>query len=203
LENLIEVVFNGRGGQGVVTSAEIFARAAAYEGKNVQSVPHFGAERRGAPVVAYARISDGKIWLREPVSSPDVVVVLDQSVMNESKIVHDLKTGGIVVINSSKSPTEFKSMFGTESKIYAVDASEIATKILGRSIVSTVILGALSKATGLITLDSLRHAIRHGLPNANIDLNMRAVEMAASSVTPEAVPFPSYPSTFEAGKQKE
>ena len=179
---MIEVVFNGRGGQGVVTSAEIFARAAAYEGRNVQSVPHFGAERRGAPVVAYARISDEKIWLREPVSNPDVLVVFDQSVLNENRIVHDMKTDGTIVLNSPKSPAEFKPRFGSELKIYTVDATAIATKILGRSIVSTVILGALSKATGLATLVSLRRAIQHGLPNASIDLNMQAVEMAATLV---------------------
>jgi 2-oxoacid:acceptor oxidoreductase gamma subunit (pyruvate/2-ketoisovalerate family) len=181
-KNSIEVVFNGRGGQGVVTSAEIFARAAAYEGRNVQSVPHFGAERRGAPVVAYARISDDKIWLREPVSNPDVLVVLDQSVMSENKIAHDMKTGGTIVLNSPKGASEFKSKFGSEElRIYAVDATGIATKILGRSIVSTVILGALSKATGLVTLDSLSRAIQYGLPKTNIDLNMRALEMAATA----------------------
>ena len=179
--HLIELRFHGRGGQGVVTAAELFARAAAYEGKTVQSIPYFGAERRGALVVAYARVSDNKIWLREPVYNPDIIIILDQSAINEINILDGVKNGGILIINSTRSPSEIKTKLATSLQVFTADATGIALKTLRRPIVNTLMLGALSTATGLITMDSIRRAILYRFPNVNIQVNMQAVEQTATS----------------------
>jgi len=179
---LIELKFNGRGGQGVVTLSELFARAAAYEGKSVQSVPHFGAERRGASVVAYTRVSEEKIWLREPVLQPDVLVALDSSLVIENGLYKDVKTGGTIVLNTSKPPTEMKARMSTHSQVlYTVDATGIALKVLEKPIISTPMLGALSTALGLTSLSSIKRAIQFGFPNKNVDLDMESVKTAMES----------------------
>jgi pyruvate ferredoxin oxidoreductase gamma subunit len=180
----IDLRFDGRGGQGVVTLSDLFVRAAAYDGNNVQSIPTFGAERRGAKVAAYARISDKKIWMREPVSNPDVETILDQSLIaRENNLVSQVKKEGILVLNSVKSPSEVKSNLNTGLKVYTVDATGIATNILGRPIVSTLMLGALLTATRIISLDSIKRAIEFGLPSSNIDAQMKAVEFTAKSTS--------------------
>ncbi len=167
-----------------MTLSELFVRAAAYEGNNVQSIPTFGAERRGTKVAAYARISDKKIWIREPVSNPDVETILDQSLITrENSLINQVKTEGILVLNSVKSPSEVKSNLSTELKIYTVDATGIAMNILGRPIVSTLMLGALLTATGIISLDSIKRAIEFGLPSSNINAQMKGVELTAQSTS--------------------
>ena len=153
---MIEVRFHGRGGQGAVTSAELVALTAIEEGKYAQAFPSFGPERRGAPVLAFLRVDDKPIRLREKVYEPNVVVVLDPTVMNITKIDDGLQDGGLIVVNSAKSVDELRKEYGFTHKVAAVDASKIAQETLGLPITNTVMLGALIKASGIVEHDSIR-----------------------------------------------
>lgn len=152
---MIEVRIHGRGGQGGVTSAEMVAIAAINEGKYAQAFPSFGPERRGAPVIAFARVSDTKVRNRTKVYTPDVVVVLDPSVMRIVNVEEGLKEDGLLVINSGKSIDELRQEFGFKTAIAKVDASQIAMEELGLPITNTTMLGALIKGREVISVDSL------------------------------------------------
>jgi len=152
---MIEVRIHGRGGQGGVTSAEMLAIAAISEGKYAQAFPSFGPERRGAPVIAFARVSDTKIRNRTKVYAPDIVVVLDPSVMKIVDVEEGLKEDGLLVINSGKSIDELRQEFGFKTAIAKVDATRIAMEELGLPITNTTMLGALVKGKEVISIDSL------------------------------------------------
>jgi pyruvate ferredoxin oxidoreductase gamma subunit len=147
---MIEVRIHGRGGQGAVTSAELTAMAAIEEGKFAQAFPSFGPERRGAPVTAFLRVDDKQIRLREKVYQPDIVVVLDPTVMNITRVDEGLKEDGLLVINTSRPAADIRREYGFKQKLALVDASRIAMEVLGLPISNTVMLGALVKASGLI-----------------------------------------------------
>ncbi len=152
---MIEVRFHGRGGQGAVTSAELVALSAIEEGKFAQAFPSFGPERRGAPVVAFLRVDSQAIRNREKVYQPNVVVVLDPTVMNITKIDDGLQDGGIIVINTTRSHEDLRKEYGFKHRLATVDASGIALETLGLPITNTVMLGALVKATGIINADAI------------------------------------------------
>jgi pyruvate ferredoxin oxidoreductase gamma subunit len=179
---LIELRFHGRGGQGVATAAELFARAAAYDGWFVQSTPFFGAERRGALVVAYARASDSRIWLREPVYNPDILVVFDQRALSEESVLSGLKDGCKILVNSNWHPKDIKASIDKEVDVYTVDATEISVKYLGRPIINTTLLGSLASISKLFSLNSIRRSILYRFPKINIEATMKAVEEAANRV---------------------
>lgn len=159
---MFEIRLHGRGGQGAVTAAEILALAAFIEGKESQSFPQFGSERRGAPVAAFCRIDNKQILIHSGVYSPDCVVVFDISLLKNPNIIMGLKKDGWLVLNTSRNPEDFKHL--GEFNIATVDATSIATRHkLGSEtapIVNTTILGAIAKATGVIRLSSLAGAIR-------------------------------------------
>lgn len=175
---MIEIRIHGRGGQGAVTTGQIMAIAAFYDGNQSQTFPSFGVERAGAPVTAFARIDSEKINLRSQVYSPDVVLVLDSSLIHAVNVTDGLKEGGKVIINTNKEP----SSLGIDPKfeVHAVDATTIAIEIFGRPIVNTPMLGAFAKVTGLFTLDSLKKAIDekfiYGKGQKLADLNKQAIE---------------------------
>ena len=177
---LVEIRWHGRGGQGVVTSAELLAKAAIGEGKYAQAFPAFGAERRGAPVLAFDRISSQKpIRTRAEVAEPDVVIVLDSSLLSIVNVTSGLKEKGVLVINSSKPLQEIKSELGNRWQLAIIDATSIARELLGVPIVNTTMLGALLKATDLVKLDSLVEPIeqRFGrLADRNIGAMKKAFE---------------------------
>jgi len=152
---MIEVRIHGRGGQGGVTSAEMLAIAAINEGKYAQAFPSFGPERRGAPVIAFARISDTKIRNRTKVYVPDIVVVLDPSVLSIVNVEEGLKEDGLLVINSNKGIEELRREYGFKTALARVDATRIAMEELGLPITNTTMLGALVKGKEVISLDSL------------------------------------------------
>lgn len=152
---MIEVRVHGRGGQGGVTSAEMLAIAAINEGKFAQAFPSFGPERRGAPVIAFARVSDKKIRNRTKVYTPDVVVVLDPSVLSIVNVEDGLKSDGILVINSAKSVTELRNEYGFKTSLARVDATHIAMEELGLPITNTTMLGAAVKARSLVPIEAL------------------------------------------------
>lgn len=147
---MIEIRFHGRGGQGVVTAARLLAEAAFLEGKYCQAFPFFGAERRGAPVVAFARIDNKPIRARAQIYEPNHVVVLDPTVLKAVNVVSGLKRGGLAVINAKKIPNELEG-----TKLALIDATAIAIETLGVPITGTAMLGALAKATGVVSLDSV------------------------------------------------
>jgi len=158
---MFEIRFHGRGGQGAVTAAEVFALAAFLEGKYVQSFPQFGTERRGAPVVAFCRIDDKKIDIHSQIYQPDAICVLDVSLIKTIDIMAGLKKDGWLILNTSQKP-EYFGYLGS-MRVATVDATSIALfKKLGSEkapIVNTTILGALVRATGIVRLQSVVDAI--------------------------------------------
>ncbi len=175
---MLEIRFHGRGGQGAVTSAELLAVAAINEGRYAQSFPSFGPERRGAPVVAYSRVDDKPIRTRFAVNEPDVVIVLDPSLLRITNPRKGLKPGGVMVINTPKSPEEIKREFGyTDIRVGTVDATKIAREVLGRPITNTTMLGAAVKMTGIIKPSSIEEPLvrRFGrIASRNLESFMRA-----------------------------
>ena len=154
---MIEIRIHGRGGQGAVTTGQIMAIAAFEDGKQSQTFPMFGVERAGAPVQAFARISDEKINIRSQIYNPDIVVVLDSSLLDTVDLTSGLKEKGTLIINTNKKSADLK--IKGDFNIHTVDATSIALKIFGKPIVNTSMLGAFSKITKAISLSSLTKAI--------------------------------------------
>lgn len=175
---MIEIKILGRGGQGAVTASQILAIAAFHDNKESQAFPHFGVERRGAPAMAFTRIDDKQINLRSHVYNPDIVLVLDASLLEAVNATEGLKSNGTIIVNSHKKPKELdiKGNFN----IKTVDATSVALDIFKSNIVNTVILGAFAKVTKLISLDSINKAIEERFKGKDklIDLNKGAVKQA-------------------------
>ena len=157
---MIEIRFHGRGGQGAVTSAELLALAAIGEGKYAQAFPSFGPERRGAPVVAFCRISDERIRIRANVSEPDVVVVLDSSLLKIVNVAAGLKSNGVLVTTSPDSPEKVRQDLKIKNRMAVVDALKIARELLGVPITNTTMLGSLIRAQGLVKKESFLSPLR-------------------------------------------
>jgi len=173
---MIEIRFHGRGGQGAVTSAELLALAAIQEGKFAQAFPSFGPERRGAPVLAFARVSERQIRVRSQVYEPDVVLVLDSSLLEILDVTEGMKPGGALVVNSTFSAEELSTRFRFQGRLGVVDATGIARKLLGRPITNTTMLGALIRVTGVVDIASLSEPLKHrfGVIAAKNEEAMRA-----------------------------
>ena len=152
---MIEIRLHGRGGAGAVTSAELMAIAAINLGKYAQAFPSFGPERRGAPVVAFCRIDDKQIKLRNNINKPNIVLVLDPSLLHIVNVAAGLRQGGIVVINSRFSCEDLRKEFGFTCSIAAVDATTIAREATGLPITNVAMLGALLKACEIFEPDAL------------------------------------------------
>ncbi len=163
---VLEARFHGRGGQGSVIAAELLARAAFKEGKNVQSFPFFGVERRGAPVTAFTRISDRPIRLRTSITTPDIVIVLDPALLRTVPVTAGAKPGGLLLVNTDRTPDRVGIPF--DGRVATVDATSIAIAHgLGsrtQPIVNTAILGALARVGGVVSIDSVVAAIRESVP---------------------------------------
>ena len=177
---LVEIRWHGRGGQGAVTSTDLVAQAAINEGKFAQAFPSFGPERRGAPVSAFVRIdSKEPIRIRAGITEPDVVVVLDPSLLSIANVTSGLKENGILIINTKKPSKDIRAAFKVEQKIATVDATRIAQGILGIPIVNTSMVGALIKATAVVKLESLVEPLQHRfgrLAERNINAMKKAYE---------------------------
>jgi pyruvate ferredoxin oxidoreductase gamma subunit len=177
---LIEIRWHGRGGQGAVTSAELLAQAAISEDKYAHAFPSFGPERRGAPVLAFVRISSRQpIRIRAEITKPDVVVVLDPGLLGVVNVTAGLKENGVLVINTRGSFDDIKARFETKCKLAKVDATTIAREVLGIPITNTTMIGALLKATGVVKLESVVEPLRQRfgrLAEKNIKAMQRAYE---------------------------
>ena len=161
--SLVEICFHGRGGQGAVTAANLLAAAALQDGnKGVQAFPFFGAERRGAPVRAFARISEEEIHLRSEIYNPDIVIVLDESIMDIVDVLKGVKDDGKILINTRQKPDEFA--FSKKYHVATVDATGIALKyeilVGGIPVVNTPILGSIPRILDRVTLPSIQDVIR-------------------------------------------
>jgi len=152
---LVEVRWHGRGGQGAVTAAELLARAAIEEGLYAQASPTYGTERRGAPVLAFNRLSDQPIRLRGVVTSPDVVVVIDEGLLQLKEVLQGLKEGSTFIACSSRPAAELKRRLRLEGRVASVDALKIAYEVLGAPITNTTMLGAFVKAASVVKLDTV------------------------------------------------
>jgi pyruvate ferredoxin oxidoreductase gamma subunit len=160
---MLQIRIHGRGGQGVVTAAELLSVAAFEQGRHAQAFPSFGSERTGAPVVAFCRIDDREIRLREPILAPDVLIVQDPTLLHQVDVFQGLQADGYVLINSQRSFDELGlGEIATRlrhERLITVPASEIALKHLGRPLPNAVLLGGFAALSGLITLDAVAHAI--------------------------------------------
>jgi pyruvate ferredoxin oxidoreductase gamma subunit len=157
---MIEMRFHGRGGQGAVTCAELVAQAAIDMGKYATAFPSFGPERRGAPVVAFARVDDKPIKLRSKIYNPDVVVVLDPSLLDIANPTVGLREGGMLIINTSHDAESIRKQLAYEGKLALVDAGRIAKEVLGLPITNTTMVGALVKSTGLMEVEALKEPFK-------------------------------------------
>ena len=179
---MFQVRIHGRGGQGVVTAAELLSLAAFAEGRHAQAFPTFGSERTGAPVTAFCRIHDREIRAREPIAEPDAVIVQDPTLLHQVDVFGGLGPDGYVLINTARSFEElslgeFALGFHSERQL-AVPATEIAREHLGRPLPNVPLLGAFAALTGVITLPSVVAAIRERFTGAVGEGNAAAAEAA-------------------------
>jgi pyruvate ferredoxin oxidoreductase gamma subunit len=179
---MLQIRIHGRGGQGVVTAAEMLSVAAFEQGRHAQAFPSFGSERTGAPVVAFCRIDDREIRLREPILAPDVLIVHDPTLLHQVDVFQGLKPEGYVLINSKRGFDELglggmAASFRRE-RLTTVPATEIALRHLGRPMPNAVLLGAFAALTGLITLDAVAHAIRDKFAGKVAENNVAAATEA-------------------------
>jgi len=179
-----ELRFHGRGGQGSVVASKILAVALFREGRQVQSFPAFGVERRGAPVTAFLRVSDGPILLRCEITQPDDLVILDPTLIGATDVTAGLKPGGSILINSERPAASYGDL-ARQFRVVTVDASGIALRFqLGsrtQPIVNTAILGAFAVTSGLVRLESVCDAIREEVPR-KAEANVEAAQAAADAV---------------------
>lgn len=173
---MIEIRIHGRGGQGSVTAAELVGFAAHSDGKHAQAFPSFGSERMGAPVQAFVRISDNIIRIRSQVYKPNYVIVQDPTLMSVVDVLSGLYDNGLVIINSRKSPKEFK--VSGNFNVMTIPAMEIAQEILGRPIMNTTLLGAFSAASKAISMEGIQKALQHKFTNELADKNFKAAQKA-------------------------
>lgn len=174
---MIQIRLHGRGGQGTVTAAELLATSAFYDGKHVQAFPNFGVERRGAPVEAYARISNQPIRIREQIYEPDFIIIQDATLITAgSTILGGINPDVTVLINSEK---ENWPEINTK-KVYNIPATKIALEIIGKPFINTALIGAFGAISGLISKESLEKAIREKFSSKPelIELNVQAMLQA-------------------------
>jgi 2-oxoacid:acceptor oxidoreductase gamma subunit (pyruvate/2-ketoisovalerate family) len=179
VEKLKEIRWHGRGGQGAWTASEILAKAAIMEGKYIQSFPEFGPERMGAPVNSYTRISEEPINLHCSVYNPDIVVVLDPTLLKTVPVTQGLKENGALIVNTKVTPAEIRKKLDLKTgKVWTVPATEIAIRILGRSITNTAMIGVVARATKIVSLESIEKAARERFPPNIADKNIPIIREA-------------------------
>ncbi|GAB6183263.1 2-oxoacid:acceptor oxidoreductase family protein [Thermodesulfovibrio hydrogeniphilus] len=184
----VEIRWHGRGGQGTVTAAKVFADACLSGGRHVQAFPEYGPERAGAPLRAYNRISSKELRMHCPVANPDVVVVVDPTLIESIDVTEGAKDDAIFVVNSSKEPQELREKLKLKptQKLYVVDATKIAIECFGRPMPNSPMVGALNRATGLVELETLLEDVRKSFgkkfAQKIIDGNLLAVKRGYEEV---------------------
>jgi pyruvate ferredoxin oxidoreductase gamma subunit len=183
---MFQVRIHGRGGQGVVTGAEMLSIAAFLGGRHAQAFPSFGSERTGAPVVAFCRMDDKEIRLREPIMQPDAIIIQDPTLLHQVDVFGGLKKDGYILINTTRSfremgLEEFVKGFRPE-RLLLVPASELAVKHVGRAVPNVPLLGAFAALCGLISLDAVLKAIDQKFSGAVAKGNQAAAKEAYEMV---------------------
>jgi pyruvate ferredoxin oxidoreductase gamma subunit len=158
---MIEIRWHGRGGQGAKTIALLFADAALKQGKFIQAFPEYGPERMGAPVAAFNRISEKPIRIHSGVTAPNVVVILDPTLISVVPVTSGLDPEkGTVVVNSPESPAELRKKLGFSGRIFTIDAMKIAQECIGKPIPNMPMLGAMVKATGMLDIEPMIEEVK-------------------------------------------
>ena len=184
---LLEIRWHGRGGQGVKTAAMLFAETAIEEGKYGQGSPEYGPERMGAPTKGYTRISSRPILSHSAVSEPDIVIVLDPTLLENAEVVDGIPDDGILIINTNKSPAQIRAEMNLVGrKIFTVNGTQIALDTLGKAIPNTVMLGALIKVSNVFDLATMeKNIVKKFTKKYNdriADMNVRAIRRAYEEV---------------------
>ena len=185
---MFQVRLHGRGGQGVVTAAEMLSIAAFLEERHAQAFPSFGSERTGAPVVSYCRIDDKEIRLREPILEPDAVIIQDPTLLHSVDVFHGLKGDGYVLINSTRGLdtlglADFAAGY-PDGHVRQIGASELALKHVGRPLPNAALLGGFAAISGLLRFESVEQAIRTKFPDKIGDANVAAARDAFEAAKP-------------------
>lgn len=185
---MYQVRFHGRGGQGVVTAAELLSVAAFVQGQHAQAFPSFGSERMGAPVAAFCRISQNPIRIREPVATPDALIVQDSTLVRNADLLAGLDHTQLVLVNTRLSMDELradhlKAKVGV-SKIVLLPATEMALEIIKRNVPNVIMLSAFCSITGLISFDTLVKAVQSKFSGKVAESNILAAEKAWKMVEP-------------------
>jgi len=179
---MLQIRIHGRGGQGVVTAAEMLSVAAFAQGHHAQAFPSFGSERTGAPVVAFCRVDEREIRLREPIVEPDVLIVQDPTLLHQVDVFQGLKPDGYVLINSRRSFSELGlddlARRFRRDRLVSVPASELAMRHVGRPLPNAALLGGFAALSRLITLESVVHAIEHRFEGKVASTNVAAATEA-------------------------
>jgi pyruvate ferredoxin oxidoreductase gamma subunit len=185
--DLIEIRWHGRGGQGAKTAALLFGEAAIDTGMYIQAFPEYGPERTGAPVSAFNRLSKEPIRLHSGVTNPAIVLVLDPTLLATVDVLAGLNEGGILIVNTSDSPEDIRKKLSVDSgiEVYTLDASKIAMDTIGMNKPNTPMLGALSKVTDILDYSKMLKSIEHklgikfrGKPEEIVKKNMEAIKTA-------------------------
>jgi len=177
LDRLYEIRFHGRGGQGAWTASLLLAQAGLMEGKQIQSFPAFGPERAGAPMTAYTRISEKPIQIHSSVYEPDMVVVLDPTLLGPA-VAEGLKKDSKVVVNTTETADAVKKKLRVENETWVVDATGMAMRVMGLNITNTVLLGAIVKASGKVKLESVLAVVKERFQGKVRDQNLEVVQAA-------------------------
>jgi pyruvate ferredoxin oxidoreductase gamma subunit len=187
---MFEIRIHGRGGQGVVTAAELLSVAAFFDGRHAQAFPSFGSERTGAPVVAFCRIDTNRIRLREPIVAPDAVIIGDPTLLHQVDVFGGLRSAGYVLINSSRDlawlALEALLTRVRRERVLTIPATELARENLGRPLPNAALLGAFAGMTGAVSIESVASAIRQRFAGAvgegNVAAAQRAYELARTAL---------------------
>jgi pyruvate ferredoxin oxidoreductase gamma subunit len=184
---VLQVRIHGRGGQGVVTAAELLSLAAFDEGRHAQAFPTFGSERMGAPVTAFCRIDDRPIRAREPIAEPDALIVQDPTLLHQVAVFSGLAPDGYVLINTERELSalgldDLADRMRHPERLVAVPATQLAREHLGRPLPNAVLLGAFAALTGAVSLDALTTAIGEKFAGRTAEGNVRGAEAAFRAV---------------------
>lgn len=187
MSKMVEVRWHSRAGQGGVTASHVLAETAMALGKYMQAMPEYGAEREGAPIKAYTRISDEPIVIHTQVTDPDYVMVLDDTLLSVEDVTDGLVEGGKAIINTSADPTEVREKLGLKpGQVATVDATQISMECIGRPIPNTPMIGALAKLSGLMTPEQVAEDFKKNYAGRFraevIEGNVRAIMRAAEEV---------------------
>ncbi len=189
MDNMIEIRWHGRGGQGAKTASLLLADAAFNTGKYIQGFPEYGPERMGAPITAYNRISTSPIRMHSNIYEPDYVVVVDDSLLESVPVTNGLKETGAILINTTKTAEELKPLLnGYKGKIYTIDARKVSEEALGKYFPNTPMLAAIVKVSEIMTeqefLDDMKGSFQHKFAKKPevIEGNMKALELALKEV---------------------